>query len=187
MAADQARFYSLRRSPTGPDARAPRRRRTAPDGPPAHNRRPPPARVVSDQSSTVENVGSCRDGTDPRRSSSSCVGRLSRSFPLPTDQVARVRYALRSGSTERITPAAPRARFIYPRSIPILTGPAPSRARSLPNWISRAAIEFREPEPPESVFEKGKARRLRSSNRLADFLKILAVQFNQVGERFRVP
>ena len=48
-------------------------------------------------------------------------------------------------------------------------------------------IEFREPEPPESMFEKGKASRLRSSNRLADFLKILAVQFNQVGERLRVP
>ena len=33
MAADQARFYSLRRSPTDPSARAPRRRRTAPGGP----------------------------------------------------------------------------------------------------------------------------------------------------------
>ena len=30
-----------------------------PDGPPAHNRRPPPARVVSDQLSKDENVGSC--------------------------------------------------------------------------------------------------------------------------------
>src|SRR5271170_2346183 len=58
-AADQARFCSLRRSPTDPSARAPKRRRTAPDGPPAHNRRPPPATVVSDQLSKDENVGSC--------------------------------------------------------------------------------------------------------------------------------
>src|SRR4029077_11421550 len=59
MAADQARFCNLRRSPTDPSARAPKPRRTAPDGPPAHNRRPPPARVVSDQLSKDENVGSC--------------------------------------------------------------------------------------------------------------------------------
>src|SRR5277367_4451975 len=58
-AADQARFCSLRRSPTDPSARAPKRRRTAPDDQPAHNRRPPPAKVVSDQLSKDENVGSC--------------------------------------------------------------------------------------------------------------------------------
>src|ERR1700722_4522499 len=65
-AADQARFCSLRRSPTDPSARAPKRRRTAPDGPPAHNRRPPPARVVSDQLSKDENVGSCLKGNQIR-------------------------------------------------------------------------------------------------------------------------
>src|ERR1700728_2017763 len=61
-AADQARFCSLRRSPPHPSARAPKRRRTAPDGSPAHNRRPPPARVVSDQLSKDENACSCLNG-----------------------------------------------------------------------------------------------------------------------------
>ena len=65
-AADQARFCSLRRSPTDPSARAPKRRRTAPDGPPAHNRRPPPARIVPDQFSKDENVCSCLKGNQIR-------------------------------------------------------------------------------------------------------------------------
>src|SRR6202046_5091905 len=62
MVADQARFCCLRRSPSDPSARAPKRRRTAPDGPPARNRPPPPATVVSDQLSKDENVCSCLNG-----------------------------------------------------------------------------------------------------------------------------
>src|SRR5580658_2842402 len=62
MAADQARFCSLRRSPSDPSAPAPKRRRTAPDGPPARNRPPPPATVVSDQLSKDEHVCSCLNG-----------------------------------------------------------------------------------------------------------------------------
>ena len=63
---DQARFCSLRQSPTDPSARAPKRRGTAPDGPRAHNRRPPPARVGSDQLSKDENVCSCGKGNQIR-------------------------------------------------------------------------------------------------------------------------
>src|ERR1700735_348770 len=62
MVADQARFCCLRRSPSDPSARAPKRRRTAPDGPQARNRPPPPATVVSDQLSKDENVCSCLNG-----------------------------------------------------------------------------------------------------------------------------
>ena len=62
IAADQARFCILRRSPSDPSAPAPKRRRTAPDGPPARNRPPPPATVVSDQLSKDENVCSCLNG-----------------------------------------------------------------------------------------------------------------------------
>src|SRR3984885_2303865 len=62
MAAGQARFCSLRRSPSDPSAPAPKRRRTAPDGPPARNRPPPPATVVSDQLSKDENVCSSLNG-----------------------------------------------------------------------------------------------------------------------------
>jgi len=77
------------------------------------------------------------------RSSSSCVGRRSRSSLLPIrpsrPRAMRARSML---SVERGTPctaaACERIVLTYPRSMPKVTGPAPSTACSLPNWINRS-------------------------------------------------
>ncbi len=83
-------------------------------------------------------------------SSSFCAGRLSRSFPFPTRPGrASAMRANAIGSVERTTPctaaACDRIVLIYPRSMPRVTGPAPSRARAFPNWMmrSRSSSEIR--------------------------------------------
>jgi hypothetical protein len=48
------------------------------------------------------------------------------------------------------------------------------------------AIEFRDPQPPQSVLKKGEARRFGSPNAFAHLLKVLPMQLNQIAECFRV-
>jgi len=46
------------------------------------------------------------------------------------------------------------------------------------------AIEYRNSETAQSMFEKGEARRLRSSNTSPDLLQVFAMQLDQISNRF---
>jgi hypothetical protein len=48
------------------------------------------------------------------------------------------------------------------------------------------AIEFRNPEASQSVFEKGEPRRFGSSDAFSDLLEVVAMQLNQVADCFCV-
>ena len=48
------------------------------------------------------------------------------------------------------------------------------------------AIEFRDPQPPQSVFKKGEAHPFGTTNAFADPSQAFAMQLDQIAECFRV-
>ena len=71
-------------------------------------------------------------------------------IPLPNETKPCERNARKNEGLDREYNAVNRRRvrqmvLIYPRSIPIVTGPAPSRARSFPKLDEPLAIKFRDP------------------------------------------
>ncbi len=90
----------------------------------------------------------------------------------------RARYPLlpagryRGDAAGRIAAPARLSRYRARR----VTGLASSRARTFP-WDSQR---------PQPVLKEGETRRLRSSDAFSDVLKILAMQLNQITERFRL-
>src|SRR5580700_2973721 len=48
------------------------------------------------------------------------------------------------------------------------------------------AIEFWDPQPPQSVFKKGEAHPFGTTNAFADPLQVFAMQLDQIAECFRV-
>jgi len=48
------------------------------------------------------------------------------------------------------------------------------------------AIEFRDPQPPQSVFKKGEAHPFGTTNAFAHLLQVFAMQLDQIAECFRI-